>query len=96
MIEHNQAIELELIVRKLYKCERGGVSRMVEADIFEDSPIEAAKLVISYIYAKGLNETDDQYASFLDKYIVMFSDVEDKVDAEQYIDELEEIVDRYC
>ncbi|SFO08374.1 hypothetical protein SAMN05216351_10367 [Pseudobutyrivibrio sp. JW11] len=96
MINHNQAIELEQIVRKLYKCDRGGVSRLVNADIFESSPIDAAKLVISYIYAKDLNETDDQYASFIDQYAVKFAVADEIVDAEQYIDELLEIVNRYC
>ena len=96
VIKHSQAVDLEHIVRKLYKCDRCGVSGLVNSDEFESNPIEAANLVVAYIYANGLNEGDDQYASFLSKYSVMFSAAEDIIDAEQYIDELLEIVNKYC
>ena len=52
-ITHNDAIELEHQVRRLYGCDRGGVSGMAEADYFEGHPIQAAVLVVSYIYAKS-------------------------------------------
>ncbi len=96
VINHNQAVDLEHVVRKMYKCDRCGVSGLVNSDEFESNPIEAAKLVVAYIYANGLNDVDDQYTSFLSKYSVKFSAAENIVDAEEYIDELLEIVDTYC
>lgn len=53
-INHNEAIELEYQVRKLYGCDRAGVSGMADADYFEGHPIQAAVLVVAYVHAKGL------------------------------------------
>ena len=50
-INHNDEIELEHEVRRLYGCDRGGVSGMADADYFEGHPIQAAVLVVSYIHA---------------------------------------------
>lgn len=53
-IEHSDAIELEHQVRRLFKCDRAGVSGLADADNFESRPMDAAVMVVSYIHAKGL------------------------------------------
>ena len=55
MINHNDAIELENQVRKLYGCERYGIYGMVDSDYFEKKPIQAAVLVMAYLYEKGVD-----------------------------------------
>ena len=85
-INHNDAIELEYQVRRLYGCDRGGVSGMADADYFEGHPIQAAVLVVSYI---------DEFRS---KYETIFEypDENNAVDeVRNYIDELSSIVERY-
>ena len=64
-LNHNDAVELEYQICRLYKCNRGGVSGLADADNFESNPMCAAYMVISYIYAKGLeiNDYDDEYGT---------------------------------
>ena len=38
-INHNDAIELEYQVRRLFKCDRAGVSGMADADHLESRPM---------------------------------------------------------
>ncbi len=49
-VTHNDAIELEHQVRRLYGCDRAGVSGLADADHFESRPMDAAIMVVSYIY----------------------------------------------
>lgn len=97
-IEHSDAIELESIVRRLFNCDRSGVSGLADADNFESHPMDAAIMVVSYIHAKGLQSSETQYDEFLCKYDTIFS-YPDENDAENevqnYIDELSRIVDCY-
>ncbi|UWP59025.1 hypothetical protein [Ruminococcus gauvreauii] len=97
-INHNEAIELEDKVRRLYKCDRGVISGMADADYFESHPIQAAVLVVDYIHAKGLEASSTQYDEFLCKYEAIFEYPEEN-DADQEIrnciDELEDIVNQY-
>lgn len=98
IITHNNAIELEHQVRRLYGCERAGVSGLVDADYFESHPVAAAIMVVSYIYAKELNYSENEYDEFLHKYDTIFRYPEDNDanrEVENYINELSEIVDRY-
>lgn len=95
-LNHNDAIELEYQVCRLYGCDRAGVSGMADADYFEGHPIQAAVLIVAYIYAKGLETGPYQYDEFLCKYESIFEnseedDIEDEVKG--YIKELAEIVD---
>lgn len=71
-INHNDAIELEHQVRRLFKCDRAGVSGLADADNFESRPMDAAVMVVSYIHAKGLQSSETQYDEFLCKYDVIF------------------------
>lgn len=97
-IKHNDAITLEHQVRKLFNCDRTGVSGLADADHFESHPMDAAVMVVSYIHAKGLQFSETQYDEFLSKYDIIFSypeenDAENKVS--DYIDELSNIVNKY-
>lgn len=97
-IKHSDAITLESIVRRLFNCDRAGVSGLADADNFESRPMDAAIMVISYIHAKGLQISETQYDEFLHKYDVIFNypdenDAANKV--QNYITELSEIVDTY-
>ena len=97
-ITHNEAIELEYQVRKLYGCDRAGISGLADADHFESHPIDAAIIVVSYIHSKGLQYRETEYDEFLCKYDTIFSYPDEnnaKDEVENYIDELSQIVDKY-
>ena len=98
-INHNDAIVLEHMVRSLYGCDRGGVSGMVDADYFDDKPIQAAVLIIAYLYAKDLVDNPYEYDEFLHKYETIF-DYPDENDAknevQNYIEDLRFIIDRFA
>ena len=97
-IDHGKAIELERIVRALYKCDRGGISGLATAGYFERNPMQAAVLVIAFIHAKGFEMSPYQYDEFLSRYETIFNypdenNADDEV--QNYIDELESIVESY-
>lgn len=97
-INHNDAIELEHLVRSLFKCDRAGVSGLADADNFESHPMDAATMVVSYIHARGLQNSETQYDEFLCKYDTIFT-YPDENDAnhevQNYIRELAEIIEAY-
>ena len=97
-VTHSEAIELEHQVRRLYGCDRAGVSGLADADHFESRPMDAAIMVVSYIHAKGLHYSETEYDEFLSKYdtIFRYPDENDaKHEVENYINELSEIVETY-
>lgn len=97
-IDHSSATELEYQVRRLYQCDRYGVSGLAEAGYFETHPIIAAIMIVSYIHARGLHSEETQYDEFLVKYENIFSYPEEydtKTEVQNYIDELTKIVDIY-
>ena len=96
-INHNDAIELEHEVRRLYGCDRGGVSGMADADYFEGHPIQAAVLVVSYIHANHRESGPYQFDEFLNKYETIFEYPDENNAADEvrnYIDELSAIVEQ--
>lgn len=96
-ITHDEAIELEHQVCRLYRCDRAGVSGLADADHFESRPMDAAIMVVCYIHVKGLHYSETEY-EFLSKYdtIFKYSDENDaKHEVENYINELSEIVSKY-
>lgn len=97
-INHNEAIELEYQVRRLFKCDRAGVSGLADADWFESYPIYAAIMVVSYIHAKDLQNNETQYDEFISKYNTIFR-YPDENDArhqvKRYIKDLTSIIDCY-
>jgi hypothetical protein len=97
-INHNDAIELEYIVRKVYGCERAGVAGMCDADYFNNKPIQAAVLVISYLYANGLITGTYEYEEFIHQYETIFDypdEYDIKTEVENYISDLKSIVNKY-
>lgn len=97
-INHNYAVELEHQVRRLFKCDRGGVSGLADADNFESHPMDAAVMVVSYIHTKGLQVSETQYDEFLCKYDNIFENPDEynaADEVENYIEELTKIVDDY-
>lgn len=97
-IQHSDAIELEHQVRRLFKCDRAGVSGLADADNFESHPMDAAVMVVSYIHAKGLQSSETQYDEFLCKYDSIFSYPEEndaEHEVENYIEELTAIIEDY-
>lgn len=97
-IQHGDAVSLELIVRRLFKCDREGVSGLADADNFEYRPMDAAVMIVSYIYAKELDTDEKKYHKFLDKYDTIFNYPDENNAANEvknYITELERIVDMY-
>lgn len=97
-INHNIAIELERQIRRLYKCDRAGVSGLADADNFESNPLDAAKLVVCYIHAKELQRSETQYDEFLHKYEMIFTYPEenDAVNCvDEYVDDITKIVNLY-
>ncbi|WP_370783018.1 hypothetical protein [Faecalibacillus intestinalis] len=95
-INHNDAMTLERQVRRLYKCDRGGVSGLVDADNFEGNPICAAQMIVSYIYANGLESAPYKYDEFLYKYENIFNysdEVDFDLEVKNYINDLGNIVD---
>ena len=95
-IQHSDAVVLESIIRKLFKCDRTGVSGLADADMFESHPMNAAIMVVSYIHAKGLQISEAQYNEFLCKYDTIFN-YPDENDAanevKNYIADLKKIID---
>lgn len=97
-IQHSDAIELEHQVRRLFKCDRAGVSGLADADNFESHPMAAAVMVVSYIHAKGLQSSETQYDEFLCKYDSIFTYPEEndaEHEVENYIEELTAIIEDY-
>lgn len=97
-ISHNEAIELEHQVRRLFNCNRGGISGLADADHFESRPLDAAIIVISYIHAKDLQWSETEYDDFLTKYDIIFRYPDEnnaKNEVENYINDLSSIVDKY-
>lgn len=97
-INHNHAIELEHQVRRLFNCDRCGVSGLADADNFEGSPLDAAIMVVSYVHAKGLQSSETQYDEFLCKYKTIFEYPEENDasnEVENYINDLAAIVEQY-
>lgn len=97
-INHNYAIELEHQVRRLFNCDRCGVSGLADADNFEGNPLDAAIMVVSYVHAKGLQSSETQYDEFLCKYETIFRYPEENDasnEVENYIKDLSAIVEQY-
>ena len=97
-IKHSDALRLENLVCRLFECDRTGVSGLADADHFESHPMDAAIMVIAYIHAKKLQDSETQYDEFLSKYDTIFTypdenNAQDEV--QHYIDHLAKLVEKY-
>ena len=90
-IEHSAALELEMIVRKVFSCERGGMGGCINADHFESAPFDAALIALAPLWQQtGSRLVDD----FLSKWEhALRNDSQSTCDVKSYIQELETIVD---
>lgn len=90
-MNHNQAIELERIVRGVYGCDRAGMGGYIDADNFSSNPFDAALIALAPLWK---NDIDRQVENFLYKWDCFFrrgeSPSDDDVDS--YIAELEQMV----
>lgn len=99
-IEHRYAISLERIVSRLFNfnyCNRDEWN-VISADHFEYYPLDAAVMVVSYIYAKELPYDKSQLGTFFDKYELIFRYPEEnnaEKEMKNYINDLNEIVEKY-
>lgn len=99
-INHSYAIELEVIVRKLYKCDRGGLNGLVDADVFEGDPFKAAELVGEYYRSDGkidaLNDINDLIASFQKMFdLAEGTDADTDDITHDYVEELKCLMEKY-
>ena len=99
-INHNDAIELEHEVRRLYGCDRGGVSGMADADYFEVNPLQAAILIFApkYRHSRWSRKEIPDITEFLSRYDNYFTGDDNEYDSEivdRYIRELEGLIRKY-
>lgn len=90
-MNHNQAIELERIVRCVYDCDRAGMGGYIDADNFSSNPFDAALIALAPLWK---NDSDRQVENFLYKWDhIIRAEVSPSDDSvESYIVELERIV----
>ncbi len=100
-IEHRYAIYVERIVSRLFNfnyCNRDELN-IISAGHFEYYPLDAAVMVVSYVYAKELSCDKSQLATFFNKYESIFKYPEKNNadnEIENYIRDLSEIVKQYA
>lgn len=89
-IEHSDAILLEHVVRKVFKCDRAGMGGYIDADHFESEPFDAALIALAPLWQKSFfNEIE----GFLYKWeqLLRKTDNED-INIKLYIQELDELI----
>lgn len=88
-INHQQAITLEAVVRKVYSCDRGGMGGYIDADHFSSEPFDAALIALAPLWKNAeYHEIED----FLFKWEVLRSANGEPVDEDLYIEELDTLV----
>lgn len=97
VIEHDEAIALERVVRDVYKCDRGGVMNVAEADILEYDPMEAIIAVFAPLYLK--ESVIDDIDAFVDEYQSIFRYTDeyeyDALKIQEFIRRFRELVQKY-
>ena len=90
-IEHGLAIALETTVRSVAHCERYGYGGLVDADLYEIAPLEAAIMCVALLYQ---NKYDDEISEFFRKWRYVFDCDEDNIDTSpaDYISELNSLI----
>lgn len=89
-IAHDNALQLESIVRKVYHCDRGGMGGFIDADHFESSPFDAALIALATLWEKlDFHSIED----FLHKWEDIFRNPDsDEPAINDYINELKGLV----
>lgn len=97
IIDHQDAISLEWIVRDVYKCGRGGAMGIADADNLERNPVNAAIVAFAPIVKE--RGPIEEITNFIDTYSCVFSLNDeykyDKKKTKEYIDTLRKLVDKY-
>lgn len=90
-IDRSSALELEMIVRKVYSCERFGMGGYINSDHFSSEPFDAALIALSPLWQ---NDDSTLVEDFLFKWEHAFrNDSQSTCDIKAYIQELGTIVD---
>lgn len=89
-ITHNEAIELEFIVRKVYDCDRGGMGGFIDADHFESSPFDAALIALAPLWKKMDFRSVEDFLIKWEDVLRNEDDHEQPID--DYFHELDELV----
>lgn len=98
LINSNEAFILEHLVRRVFNCDRFGVSTLATADYFERNPLAAAIMVVSALYSSERVSDHRMFDQFISDYSIAFDQSAETIDLEvvtQYIDELRNIIHHY-
>ena len=88
-ISHNDAITLEHIVRKVFKCGRSTMGGFIDADHFESEPFDAALIALSRLWKENYNEDIED---FLNKWNEIRQSNDSNFEVKNYIDELNDLI----
>lgn len=66
---HGDAVTLEMMVGKVFHCDRYGIGGFVNADIFERYPMEAVAMCVTKLYNGSY---DDEIVEFARKWRIVF------------------------
>lgn len=95
-LDHQDAINLEYIVRSVFDCGRGGVMNIANADQLERKPMNAAIAIFAPLYFE--NRVLEDLSDFMDRYNCIF-DYDDyefnQETIDKYIYELKALVKKY-
>lgn len=87
-ISHDDALDLEILVRKVHNCERFGMGMYIDADHFETNPFDAALIALSPIWKTLPKETVEDFLYRWDCSLWK----EDDANINEFIEELNELV----
>ena len=91
-ISHNDAIELENVVRQVFNCDRGGMGGYIDADHFEAQPFDAALIALAPLWKRcDPHELDEFLYNW--EYDLRRNE-EEPVDIRVFIRELRELIER--
>ena len=89
-INHGDAVSLEMIARKVYQCDRGGMGGYIDADHFESSPFDAALIALAPLWK---NMDFHSVGDFLYKWEYEFrQESSNEQSVRNYIQELDALV----
>lgn len=91
LITHNDAVHIENSVRSVLHCDRGGYGGLVEADVYEKHPLDAA---IACIIALHTPEKDDRIDPYIDDFIYAWRNATPEQYEENFRADFDGLVDR--
>lgn len=89
-ITQANADELELIVRRVFSCNRGDMGGYIDSDHFRLAPFDAALIALAPLWQK---DDSDKVEDFLHRWGPVFRDKNDtNASVQSYIEELKNLV----